>query len=107
MSTLPRAARDAAHEAIACRLGEPGWAEMLGKSPHELVDIALAAAEPHLVPQGEPLPPRGPDGFREITCGACGETFGTNFADDEVECPDCDARRSPCCGSWFGGDVAL
>lgn len=45
-SSIPDAARDAAHEAIACNIGEPGWTQMLGKSPHDLVDIALGAAAP-------------------------------------------------------------
>lgn len=39
-------ARNAAHEATACNLGEPGWTQMLGKSPHDLIDIALDAAAP-------------------------------------------------------------
>lgn len=46
MADVPQAARDAAHEATACNLGEPGWTEMLGKSPHDLIDIALDAAAP-------------------------------------------------------------
>jgi DNA-directed RNA polymerase subunit RPC12/RpoP len=41
--------------------------------------------------------------MQEYTCGACGETFGTNFAEHEIECAYCDARRCPCCQSWFGG----
>lgn len=39
----------------------------------------------------------------EYRCGQCGETFGTNFAEDEIECAYCDARRCPCCEHWFGG----
>jgi hypothetical protein len=39
-------ARDAAHEATACNLGEPGWTDMMGKSPYDLIDMALDAAAP-------------------------------------------------------------
>jgi hypothetical protein len=44
--TVSEKARAAAHEATACSLGEPGWTEMLAKSRHDLIDIALDAAEP-------------------------------------------------------------
>ena len=40
----------------------------------------------------------------EYTCGQCGETFGTNFVEDEIECAYCDARRCPHCAEWFGGE---
>jgi hypothetical protein len=50
------------------------------------------------------LPPRGSDGMRDLTCGACGGGFGTNFSEEEIECAHCDARRCPHCGEWFGGD---
>jgi hypothetical protein len=46
------------------------------------------------------------DGQRglDITCGACGEDYGTNVTDlDEIECVECDARRCPHCKTWFGG----
>lgn len=47
----------------------------------------------------EGLPP-----LPQFTCGQCGETFGTNFAEDEIECAYCDARRCPHCHEWFGGE---
>ena len=40
----------------------------------------------------------------EYTCGQCGETFGTNFLPDEIECAYCEARRCPHCELWFGGE---
>jgi hypothetical protein len=46
MADVPKAATDAAHKAITCRIGEPGWPGLLDKSPHDLVDIALEAAAP-------------------------------------------------------------
>lgn len=44
-----------------------------------------------------PLPP-----LPEYACGQCGTTFGTNVAEDRIECPECDARRCPHCETWFG-----
>lgn len=44
--------------------------------------------------------------FREFTCGECNAEFTTNFTDDEVECPECGARRCPHCAAWFSGDLA-
>jgi DNA-directed RNA polymerase subunit RPC12/RpoP len=41
--------------------------------------------------------------IQQYTCGACGETFGSNVAEDEIECAYCDVKRCPCCRSWFGG----
>jgi hypothetical protein len=38
----------------------------------------------------------------QYTCGQCGETFGTNFRIEEIECPECEARRCPHCETWFG-----
>jgi len=49
-----------------------------------------------------PPPNRGP--MRDLTCGACGEEFGTNFDVDKIDCPRCEARRCPCCGDWFGAE---
>jgi hypothetical protein len=40
----------------------------------------------------------------QYTCGQCGETFGTNFTEDEIECAYCSARRCPHCHEWFGGE---
>ena len=42
--------------------------------------------------------------MRDFTCGICGETFGTNFREEEVECAVCGARRCPHCHEWFGGE---
>ena len=42
--------------------------------------------------------------MREYTCDQCGETFGTNVHEDEVECANCGARRCPHCETWFGGE---
>ena len=44
------------------------------------------------------------DGQRNFTCGACGETFGTNCAEDDIECAVCGAKRCPHCHRWFGRD---
>lgn len=40
-------------------------------------------------------------------CGRCGTEFDTNFALDEVECPECDSRRCEHCGGWSGGSAGL
>lgn len=40
----------------------------------------------------------------EYRCGQCGQTFGTNLAEDKVECAYCEARRCPHCEMWFGGE---
>jgi hypothetical protein len=55
--------------------------------------------------EGDDVRPRA-DGQRglDITCGACGEDYGTNVTDlDEIECVECEARRCPHCQRWFGG----
>lgn len=49
-------------------------------------------------------PRDGEPGWLDVTCGGCGEEFGTNFAAAELECPGCEARRCPSCHAWFGGD---
>jgi DNA-directed RNA polymerase subunit RPC12/RpoP len=46
--------------------------------------------------------PRGLPPLPQYTCGQCGETFGTNFRTEEIECPECEARRCPHCETWFG-----
>ena len=46
------------------------------------------------------------DGLRglDITCGSCGEDYGTNVTDEhEIECVTCEARRCPHCHAWYGG----
>ena len=74
------------------------WVEIkFAENPH-----GRAIVPRDLLP--EALPPRGPDGMRNLTCGACGGEFGTNFAEEEIECAHCDARRCPHCGEWFGRD---
>ena len=55
-------------------------------------------------PEDHDLPQVGPDGMRDLTCGACGGVFGTNFHEEQIECAHCDARRCPHCGEWFGRD---
>jgi len=52
--------------------------------------------EPAAQPAPKPLP--------EYTCGSCKRVFGTNFAVEEIECAECDARRCPYCREWFGGE---
>jgi hypothetical protein len=49
-------------------------------------------------------PRDGERGFFDVTCGSCGEEFGTNFKVEEIACPECEARRCPQCRTWFGGD---
>lgn len=48
-------------------------------------------------------PREGEPGWSDVTCGACGEEFTTNCSTDDLECPECDAKRCPHCGGWFGG----
>jgi hypothetical protein len=50
------------------------------------------------------VPPALLHDLPEYTCGMCGETFGTNFLPDEIECAYCEARRCPHCELWFGGE---
>jgi len=47
-------------------------------------------------------PREGEPGFYDVTCGGCGEEFGTNFVIEEIECAECEARRCPNCRTWFG-----
>jgi hypothetical protein len=63
-----------------------------------------AATEPQASrgQQADVRPRDGEPGFFEVTCGACGEEFGTNFAAGEIACPECEARRCPECRTWFG-----
>ena len=49
-------------------------------------------------------PREGWPGMFDVTCGACGEEFGTNFAVENIRCPECEARRCPHCRTWFGDD---
>jgi hypothetical protein len=42
--------------------------------------------------------------MRDFTCGECGETFGTNCTEADIQCANCDARRCPHCHEWFGRD---
>ena len=62
---------------------------------------------PGVVAKPEPRdirPREGERNFFDVTCGACGGEFGTNFRITEIECAHCEARRCPHCGGWFGGD---
>lgn len=62
------------------------------------IELAVPEPEPDVRPRADGL--RGLD----ITCGSCGEDYGTNVTDlDEIECVECDARRCPNCRHWFGG----
>ena len=40
--------------------------------------------------------------MRDYVCGKCGEEFGSN-CDDDVSCPECEARICEHCGLWTGG----
>lgn len=51
-----------------------------------------------------PLPASNRHQHLDLTCGACGEEFGTNCADDDIRCAVCSAHRCPHCGGWFGED---
>ena len=55
---------------------------------------------------GDDVRPReGEPGFSDVTCGNCGQQFGTNFRTEDIECFDCEARRCPRCFHWFGEDI--
>ena len=65
------------------------------------IEAAFGGPWQHVAPVGkrrEPLP-----SLPQYTCGVCGETFGTNYHTEEIECP-CGARRCPHCEKWFGGE---
>jgi hypothetical protein len=71
------------------------------------VDGQLTQPAPEAAGEGEPpdIRPRkdGRAGL-DITCGSCGEDYGTNVPDaDEIECPECGAHRCPRCTAWYGG----
>jgi DNA-directed RNA polymerase subunit RPC12/RpoP len=54
---------------------------------------------------GDDVRPReGERNFWDVTCGACGAEFGTNFRVEEIACPECEARRCPHCRHWFGAE---
>lgn len=72
--TVPESARDAAHKATACNLGEPGWTEMLNKSPHDLIDMALDAAAPHFAAAG-----------REPGDRVCERCLGQDLSEEQGE----------------------
>jgi hypothetical protein len=54
--------------------------------------------------QADVRPDADEPGWLHVTCGGCGVEFGTNFAVEELECPECEARRCPACHTWFGGE---
>lgn len=41
--------------------------------------------------------------LKAYECESCGEEFDSNCDDDDIECPECGARRCPCCLNWYGG----
>lgn len=47
------------------------------------------------------VPRPGEPGWYDITCGGCGEEFGTNCDLGDMQCPECEARRCPHCGQWY------
>jgi hypothetical protein len=60
--------------------------------------LAAASTPPDVRPRAD-----GRHGL-DVTCGSCGEDYGTNVTDlDEIECAECGARRCPHCQKWFGG----
>lgn len=50
-------------------------------------------------------PREGQPGWHDVTCGICGAEFGTNFRLEEITCGECEARRCPHCGTWFGAET--
>jgi hypothetical protein len=69
----------------------------------EQIAMRIAAVD---VPDSTPLdvrPREGDPRMKDVTCGSCGEEFGTNADDDDIGCVECDARRCPHCKRWFGG----
>jgi hypothetical protein len=91
----PSVAADAA--LMASREYREQW-EVLECEPQPAPELAAGSAPSDVRPRA--------DGRRglDVTCGSCGEDYGTNVPDaDEIECPECEAHRCPCCLAWFGG----
>jgi hypothetical protein len=65
-------------------------------------DQAEAIRERAAGRQADVRPDADEPGWLHVTCGGCGVEFGTNFAVEELECPECEARRCPECQAWFG-----
>ena len=107
--TSPRAALEAEVRRIVderCALaGQPcEFCEREVAALLALADAAIAAgAEPQPAPD-DVRPREGERGWKDVTCGSCGEESGTNFRDEEIDCPECEARRCPHCKRWFGGE---
>lgn len=59
---------------------------------------------PELAAAADVRPREGEPGWLDVTCGSCGAESGTNFLIEEIECGECEARRCPHCGGWFGGE---
>ena len=55
-------------------------------------------------PFSDVRPREGEPGWYDVTCGSCGEEFGTNFRIEDIDCPECEARRCPHCATWFGAE---
>ena len=69
--------------------------EAVGQFLHNILNPDLPPGPPWthtLAPS--PLP--------EYTCGASGETFGTNCGPDDIACPECESRLCEHCGRWSG-----
>lgn len=69
----------------------------------ELLACLEANGGQHARQPADVRPRDGEPGWLDVTCGGCGEEFGTNVAVAELECPECEARRCPSCQAWFGG----
>lgn len=60
---------------------------------------------PKLAAAPDVRPREGEPGWSDVTCGICGAQFATNFRLEEIECGECEARRCPHCGTWFGEEL--
>lgn len=69
---------------------------------HGSEQIEPAPAPVSEAPPVPPLPGGTLPRLPEYECGSCGTVFGTNFKTEEIECPECEARRCPHCETWFG-----
>jgi hypothetical protein len=101
--------RDDARKAFATLYGtfsqgkQSGWsARVSGTILHRLCVAAMCEPPDGSEKPADVRPRDGEPGFCDVTCGECGEEFGTNFTAEEIECPECEARRCPDCRTWFG-----
>lgn len=72
------------------------------KAPEECFDPDCAKRGEHADPAAALS--RDERGHVVVTCGSCGKESGTNCDDDDIRCGECDAKRCPDCGGWFGGE---